>query len=388
MPGALAGVRVLDVTHVMAGAFCSMVLADMGADVVKVEPVAGGDASRGMAVPGFRAFAAVNRNKRSLAVDLRHPDGAATLRRMAAGADVVVENFRPGALERLGLGYDELARVNRALVYCSISGFGQTGPYAGRGGFDLVAQAMSGIMSFTGEPDRPPVKVGVPIADLNAGLFGAFGIVSAYVHRLRTGEGQRVDTSLLEGALAYTVWEAGLYLATGQVAEPVGSAHRLSAPYQALRTGDGWVAVGAANQPNWERLCRVLGRDDLVADARFARPAARLSNRVELAAILEQELTRQPTAHWLRVLTDGGVPCGPLYSIDQALSDPHAVAREMVVEVDGERHLGVPVKMSGTPGAVTRRAPRLGEHTDEVLAEYGFSDEEVAVLRRGGVIGP
>ncbi len=387
--GPLSGVRVLDITHVMAGSFCGMVLADMGADVVKIEKVDGGDTMRAPARPGFSPFGAVNRNKRSLAIDLAAPDGAAAVRRIARTADVVVENYRHGALPKLGLGYDDLAAENPALIYCSISGFGATGPYATRGGFDLVAQGMSGIMSFTGEPGRPPVKVGVPIADLNAGLFGAFGIVSAYTHRLRTGEGQYVDTSLFEGALAYTVWESALYFATGEVAAPIGSAHRLAAPYEALPTADGWITIGAANQANWKRLCEVLGRSDLLEDERFVRPIDRLSNRGELADELERTLTTASTAEWVTRLEEGAVPAGPIYDVAEVFADPHVQARDMVVELDGDdgtRHLGVPVKLSRTPGGVVRHAPALGAHTEEVLVEYGFTAEEVAALHRSGTI--
>lgn len=390
MPGPLAGVRVLDVTHVVAGAFCGMLLADLGADVVKVEPPGAGDPTRAMG-GGFSPFGAVNRNKRSLAVDLRDERGAAALRRMSAQADVLVENFRPGTLDRLGLGYAALAAANPALVYCSISGFGATGPYRERGGFDLVAQGMSGIMSFTGEPGRPPVKVGVPIADLNAGLFGALGVVSAYVHRLRTGEGQHVDTSLLDAALAYTVWESALWWGAGAIAEPLGSQHRLAAPYQALRTADGWINVGAANQDLWERMCAVLGRPDLAADSRFADPLARLAHRDELTAALEEALAGGTTDEWWERFTAAGVPCGPIRAIDRVFDDPHVQARGMVVDLPGPpdqqaRHLGVPVKLSRTPGAVRRPGPRLGEHSVEVLAAYGFTAAEIGALVDAGVV--
>jgi crotonobetainyl-CoA:carnitine CoA-transferase CaiB-like acyl-CoA transferase len=390
MPGPLQDVKVLDITHVMAGAFCSMLLADLGADVVKVERLEG-DSMRAPVGSRFQPFDAVNHSKRSLAIDLSDRRGADALRRLVARADVVVENFRPGVLDRLGLGYRELAAVNPALIYCSISGFGATGPYRDRGGFDLVAQAMSGIMSFTGEPGRPPVKVGVPIADLNAGLFGALGVVSAYVHRMRTGLGQLVDTSLLEGALAYTVWESALYFAEGEVARPVGSAHRLAAPYEAFRTSDGYLTVGAANQRTWRRLCEVVERPELAEDPRFSKPGPRLANREELAAILREVFSSAPTHEWQARLLLAGVPCGPIYSIDEVLADEHVQARGMVVEARAPkggttRALGIPVKLSLTPGGFTRPAPLLGEHTTEVLAEHGFSKEEIAELEEAGVI--
>jgi crotonobetainyl-CoA:carnitine CoA-transferase CaiB-like acyl-CoA transferase len=391
MTGPLVGVRVLDVTHVMAGSFCTMLLADMGADVIKVERPGRGDETRGFGgSASFQPFVAVNRNKRALALDLSDPRGADILRRLAERVDVFVENFRPGAMTRLGLGYDDLKAAHPGLIYCSISGFGATGPYRERGGFDLVAQGMSGIMSFTGQPGGPPVKAGVPVADLSAGMYGANGILAAYIHRLRTGEGQFVDTSLLEGAIAYTAWESAMYFATGQVAEPTGSAHRLSAPYQALRTADGWLVLGAANQSIWERLCRVVGTD-LMADTRFALPRARLAHRHELAAELEAIFQTEPTATWIERLLAAGVPCGPVYRMDEVYDDPHVQARDMVVDTDHPiagktRHIGVPVKLSATPGSVHRPAPLLGEHSEEVLLELGVDPAEVRQLVDAGVV--
>lgn len=387
--GPLEGLRILDITHVLAGAYCAQLLADMGADVVKIERPTGEDFRHG--IGSFVPFDAVNRNKRSLAIDLRNPAGASAVRRMARNADVLVENFRPGALDRLGLGYDELAVDNPGLVYCSISGFGSTGPYRDRGGFDLVAQGMSGVMSITGEPGRPPVKCGVPIGDLNAAMFGAQGILAATIHRLRTGEGQRVDTSLLEGAIAYTVWESAEWFALERVPQPTGSAHRLSAPYEAFITADGHLTLGAANQATWERLCTAVDRSDLLADPRFARPATRLAHRGTLHAELAPIFASRNTDEWLDRLDAAGVPCGPIYTVDQVSADPHIQEREMIVELDdGEgaitRHIGVPVKLSRTPAAVARRAPQLGEHNAEVLADYGFTRDEINTLRDSGAI--
>jgi crotonobetainyl-CoA:carnitine CoA-transferase CaiB-like acyl-CoA transferase len=276
-------------------------------------------------------------------------------------------------------------------VYCSISGFGATGPYAGRGGYDLVAQAMSGLMSLTGEPDRPPAKVGVPICDLNAGVFAAYGVLSAYVHRLRTGVGQFVDTSLLEGGIAYTVWETAIFFATGEVARPMGSAHRLSAPYEALPTADGWITIGAANQRNWERLCQALTAPELLADPRFADNAARMKYRIELAGELAGRLRRAPTDTWLTTLHAAGVPSGPLYDIEQVYADPQVQARNMVVETEHPRmgrvrHIGAPVKLSETPSTVRRPAPLLGQHSREVLAESGLGAGEIDELLAAGVL--
>ena len=392
---ALDGVRVLDVSQVMAGPFCCLLLADMGADVIKVEKPNGGDDSRRMGPPFLNgesaAFLAINRNKRGLALDLKQPQGQALILRLAAWADVVVENFRPGTLDALGLGYEALSAQHPELIYCSISGFGQTGPYRERGGYDLVAQGMSGIMSVTGHAGQPPVKVGVPITDLNAGMYAAYGILCAYISRLRSGRGQLVDTSLFEAGLAYTVWESAGYFATGQTPPPMGSAHRSAAPYQAFRTADGYFTVGAANQANWEKLCQALGRPDLLSDPRFRDNPTRTTRAAELAAELEKVFVTRRTAEWLELLGPSGMPAGPINDMAAVYADPQTQAREMVVALDHPtagrvRHIGVPVKLSETPGAIRRAAPTLGQHTDEVLAELGLAPDEVRALRAGGVV--
>ena len=392
--GPLSGVKVVDCTQIMAGPFCTLLLADMGADVIKVEKPNGGDDSRRLGPPFIRdwsaAFLAVNRNKRSIALDLRTEEGKEVFLRLAEGADVVAENFRPGAMDRLGLGYGDLKRLNPALVYCSVSGFGQTGPYSRRGGFDLVAQGMSGIMSVTGTPGGPPVKVGVPITDLTAGMYAAYGVLTAYIHRLKTGEGQLVDTSLLEAGVAYTFWESSVYFSTGETPGPLGSAHRLSAPYQALRTADGYINLGAANQSTWEAMCAAIGRTDLLEDPRFTSNADRKPREAELAAILEETFTAGTTEHWLEVLEGAGVPAGPIMDIEQVYSDPHVLDRGMLVELsDPElgvlKNIGIPVKLSKTPGQIRSRAPKLGEHTAEVLAGAGYSEAEVTALIEAGV---
>jgi crotonobetainyl-CoA:carnitine CoA-transferase CaiB-like acyl-CoA transferase len=355
---ALAGVRVIELTQVMAGPFCGQVLGDMGADVIKVEPPGGEQTRSSM---GEAAFRAVNRNKRSIVLEL--PRERATLHKLVETADVLLENYRPGVAERLGAGYETLRAINPRLIYASLSGFGQTGPYAQRPGFDLIAQGMSGIMSVTGEPGGEPVKCGVPISDLTAGLFCAVGILSA----LHAGVGQRIDTSLWEGALACSVWETAELWATGRAPQPLGSAHRLTAPYQALRTSDGHLTVGGNNQRLWERLCRTLGREDLIE--RFPSNAERMARRPELVVELESALTADTTEHWVERLLAAGVPAGPISDYAQVVADPHTAAREMVVETATGRVLGIPVKLSATPGAIRRAAPALGEHTDEILAE-------------------
>jgi crotonobetainyl-CoA:carnitine CoA-transferase CaiB-like acyl-CoA transferase len=370
--GALDGLRVIELCQVMAGPFCGQVLGDMGADVIKVEPPETGDQTRvGM---GEHAFRAVNRNKRSITLDLKQPGDIAIFHRLVEAADVLTENFRPGVAARLSADYDTLRARNPRLIYASISGFGQTGPYAQRPGFDLIAQGAAGVMSVTGEPGGNPVKAGVPVSDLSAGLFCAVGILSALAARERTGEGQRIDTSLWEGALALGIWETAELWQTGIAPQPLGSAHRLTAPYQALRTRDGHVTVGGNNQKLWLRLCAVIGREDLPQDPRFATNADRMAHRPELVAELEAATMARDSAEWVEALLEAGVPAGPILDYAQVADDPHTRAREMVVEMEHPeagtvRGLGIPIKLSATPGTIRRPAPLLGQHTDEILAE-------------------
>lgn len=390
----LDGVRVIDQTQVMAGPTCTMLLGDLGADVIKVEPPEG-ETTRGMEPtigPGLSAaFLAVNRNKRSLALDLKDPRGLEIFRKLVGTSDVLVENYRPGVAKRLGIDYDALAAINARLVYCSISGFGQTGPYASRGGYDLVAQGMSGIMSATGNEGGPPVKVGVPIADLGAGLFGVFGIMCALRARRVTGRGQYVDTSLFEAGVALSQWEATEYWCTGNVPGRLGTAHRLNAPYQAFRASDGHFTVGAANEKLWPLFCGVLGLDHLTRDARFDTLGGRVRHRAELEPLIEAVTSTKPRAHWLARCEDAGIPAGPIYTVPEAHADPHAQARGMVQEVDHPdagrvKTLGNPVKMSKSPPRVRKAAPRLGEDTRAMLRELGYADDDVAELARARVI--
>jgi crotonobetainyl-CoA:carnitine CoA-transferase CaiB-like acyl-CoA transferase len=370
--GALDGVRVIELCQVMAGPFCGQVLGDMGADVIKVEPPETGDQTRiGM---GEHAFRAVNRNKRSIALDLKDARDIEVLHRLIATADVLTENFRPGVAARLSADWDTVRAINPRLIYASISGFGQTGPYAQRPGFDLIAQGAAGVMSVTGEPGGDPVKSGVPVSDLSAGLFCAVGILAALQARGRTGEGQRIDTSLWEGALALGIWETAELWKTGVAPEPLGSAHRLTAPYQALRTRDGHVTVGGNNEKLWLRLCAVIGREDLPADPRFATNADRMAHRPQLVAELEAAMRARDTADWVDALLDAGVPAGPILDYSQVVADPHTKARDMVVEMEHPEAgtvfgLGIPIKLSATPGTIRRPAPLLGQHTGEILAE-------------------
>ena len=387
-PMPLEGVTVLDCTQVMAGPFCTMLLADMGADGIKVEKP-GGDDSRRMGPPFINgesvAFLGINRNKKSIVLDLRNEVDRSAFQRIAAQADVVAENFRPGTMERLGLGPDVLRAEHPELIWVSISGFGQTGPYASRPGYDLLAQGMSGMMSVTGYPDSPPVKVSIPLADLSAGLFAANGVLAAYIHRLKTGEGQVIDTSLLEAAVALTVWEAAEYWGSGVVPGPKGSAHRLVAPYQAMESADGYFNIGVANQANYERLCAALERPDLLADARFAANPDRVQHYEALAEEIQRTTRTRSSAEWLAVFEAAGVPAGPIYGMDEVFANEHVVARGMVAPLEHPvagtiNNLGVPVKMSATPGQVRFPAPTLGQHTEDVLRQFGAPEDEAGII--------
>ena len=391
----LAGLRVIDLTQAMAAPYCTMNLADMGADVITIEPPGEGEPTRQLGAAqknGHSAtFMTMNRGKRDLAVNLKRPEGVEIMKRLARTADVFVQNYRPGVAERLGLGWDALSAVNPRLVYCAISGFGATGPYAPRGGYDLIAQGMSGIISVTGDEDGPPAKSGVPLSDLAAGLFGAYGILCALEHRDRSGEGQLVDTSLLEAAMALTVWESAEYWVTGRVPRPLGSAHRHSAPYQALRASDGHFTVGANNDKLFESFCRAIGRPELAADPRFAGSGERLENRAALIAEIEKTTVSEPRSVWLERLDKEGVPSGPINNYAEALADPQTLARNMVVDLvhpgaGAIKALGVPVKLSDTPGAVDRAAPLLGQHTAAILTELGYSERDQRDLRDRGII--
>jgi crotonobetainyl-CoA:carnitine CoA-transferase CaiB-like acyl-CoA transferase len=400
--GPLAGLKVVEVTHIMAGPTCGLMLADMGADVIKVERLPDGDDTRRTIPPTIppepggesAAFMMMNRNKRGIALNLRSEEGRSVLHRLVERADVLVENLRTGAMEAMGFGYETLRTKNPALIYCSLTGFGRTGPYADRGGFDLIAQGMSGLMSITGDmpaagKEPEPVKVGSPVTDITAGILAAMGVLAAYVHRLRTGEGQLVDTSLFEAGITLTYWQSAICLATGISPGPLGSAHPLMAPYQAFRTADGWLNIGAANQSNWEKLIRALDAEHLGQDPRFVTNAGRLTNLSALVELLTPYFRQRTTADWLALFDELGVPGGPVLSIGEMHADPQTQAREMVTEVQHSRlgpvkTLGAPVKFSATPASLRRGAPLLGEHTREILLEYGYTVEEIDRLIAGG----
>ena len=373
--GALAGLRVIDLTQVMAGPFCTMLLADFGADVIKVEPP-NGDSTRTM--PGAigtdsPSFNAVNRGKRSVVLNLKTSAGVDAVKELIRDADIFVENYRPGALEKLGLGYADLSAINPRLIYASISGYGQTGPHRHKGGFDLVAQGVSGIMSVTGDAGGAPVKSGIPLTDLGAGLFATIGILAALEYRHRTGKGQQVDTSLLDAGVGLSVWESTQYFSGRGVPERLGSAHRMSAPYQAFRCADGYITLGGANDRSFHRICEVLGHPEWKAMPEFLTDGMRIRNRADLAARIEAITSTQSRAHWLELFEANGIPSGPINDYAQVFQDAQVLARELVVDVahptlGAIKSLGSPIKMSATPADVKRRAPLLGEHTEEVLS--------------------
>ena len=394
--GPLTGLKVIELAHIMAGPACGLMLADMGADVIKVEKVPGGDDSRRFLPPDIdgesAAFMMMNRNKRGIAVNLKEPGGKKVIKRLFKTADVVIENYRIDTMDKLGLGYDDLIKENPGLIYCAISGFGRTGPYAERGGFDLIAQGMSGLMSITGEgPGRPPVKMGAPITDITAGILGAMAVSAAYAHKLKTGEGQKIDTSLFEAGIVHTYWQSAIGLATGVAPGPMGSAHPLNGPYQAFQTTDGWITLGAANQKNWLRMLDVLDAPEIADDPRFAENSDRMTFLKELEDLLGAIFAKHSTEDWLARLDAAGVPAGPVLNVNEMHKDPQTVARDMVVEVDHAqvgpvKTLGIPVKFSETPGQVTSSAPVYGQHTREVLSEYGFDEGEINTLVSAGAV--
>ncbi|MEY3475862.1 MAG: CaiB/BaiF CoA transferase family protein [Burkholderiales bacterium] len=385
----LEGVRVLDLTSVMAGPYCSMLLGDMGADVIKIESFPDGDTSRGF-VPQIRGesycFTVLNRNKRSLAIDMKSAKGRDIVQQLAKRADIITENFRPGVVKKLGLDYESLRSANPGLVYASMSGFGQTGPYAGRGGYDIIAQGMSGIMMMTGEPGGRPAKVGIAMNDIASGVTALYAILGAYISRLRSGQGQYVETSLLEAGLAWSQWEFGAFFGAGELPAAMGTRHRRAAPYQAYRTSDGYVTVGANNEKLWRAFCeQVCASPHWLSDPRYASNALRVQHADALQADIEAVFTSHPTAHWVEALDAAAVPGGPVYSYQQVFDDPHVKARAMVVEMEHPimgtiKTFGSPVKSSGELVSIRRAAPWLGQHSEEIVRSLGIAEDEVKSL--------
>ncbi len=393
--GALDGIRVLDLTRALAGPYCTLMLGDHGADVIKVEMPVTGDETREWAPPSVKGISAyylsINRNKRSVTVDLKNPDGKRVLERLIEKCDVVVENFSPGTLARLGFPDERVRRVNPRAILCHISGFGQDGPGRAWPAYDLIVQGMGGIMSLTGEPGSDPVMVGVPQADMVAGMFAAFAIAAALHARERTGEGQVIDATMIGGQVALLSRQAARYFADGTVPRPEGNVHASIVPYQTFRASDGYVNVGVANNALFERFCRALDLEELLEDERFTDNPKRVAHRKEIVPIIERRIRTLTKAEVVRRLREANVPVGPINALDEVFADPVVRHLGLIAEVDHPtagrvRAPGIPVRLSGTPPSVRRHPPELGEHTDEVLRELGYSKADIAALRRDGAV--
>jgi formyl-CoA transferase/CoA:oxalate CoA-transferase len=391
----LEGIKVLDLTRFLAGPYCSMILADLGAEVIKVERPGTGDGSRQWGPPFIEGesayFLSINRNKKSLTLNLQSEKGKTILHKMALSCDILIENFRPGTAQRLGADYATLSKINPMLIYCSISGFGQDGPYRRKPSYDIVAQAMGGLMSLTGEKDRPPVKIGVAISDIFAGMFATIGILGAVITRDKMGRGQMIDVSLLDGIVSILSHQAGNFLASGVNPERLGSAHPTIAPYQAFKAADSYFVVAVGNDSLWKRFCQGLCLNELMTDTRFATNPDRVKNRGELTQILENVFVTKTSREWVELIEAAGVPCGPVLSLSEVFENPQILHRRMVEEIQHPKAgkikvLGVPIKMSDTPASIRSPPPTLGEHSKEVLRSLGYGEEEVDELRKLGVI--
>ena len=396
MPGPIHGVKVLELAQIMAGPTCGLMLADLGAEVIKIEKIPGGDDTRRFLPPDVNgeaaAFMMMNRNKRGMALDLKTKEGVEVFKRLVKQADVVVENFRKGTLEKLGVGYEELKKINPKIILCEISGYGRTGPYADKGGFDLIAQGMSGLMSITGESKgKPPMKVGAPVTDITAGILAATGVLAALVSRATTGVGQRVDTSLYEAGIVHTYWQSAIASATGVAPGPLGSAHPLTAPYQAFQTKDKWITVGASNQNTWLKLIDALGVKELQENEKFNSNANRMKNVTELTELLKKELAKKTSAEWLKLFDEKGLPCGPINTVTEMFEDPQTIERKMIVDVKNTKAgsfkaIGMPIKFSETKVEDTKESPTFGQHTKQILLDHGFKSEEIDSLMKQGVV--
>jgi len=395
MAKALEGIKVLDLSRALAGPYCTMMLADMGAEVIKVEMPGRGDDSRSWGPPFVEGesayFMSINRSKKSITLNMKSGKSTEIIHQLIKQSDVLVENFRPGAMERLGLGYDRVKEMNPQIIYCSISGFGQDGPYRMLPGFDQVLQGMGGLMSITGEPGGAPIKVGVAIADISGGMFAAYGIVVALYNREKMGRGQMIDVSLLDSQVAWLTYRAGAYFASGEIPQPVGSGHPVIVPYQAFKAKDVYINIAVGNDQLWEKFCKTVGLEKVMDHPKFATNAKRVENREEIVKIIGDLVATRDGEEWLKILTDAGIPCGPIYTVDKIFADPQVLHRQMLKELDHPKAgkikvTGIPVKLSDTPGEVKTAPPGLGQHTDEILTELGYSGQEVEKLRQEKVI--
>ncbi len=395
MPSALEKIKVVDLTRTLAGPFCTMMLGDMGADVVKIEEPEKGDETRGW-TPFWNGestqFVSFNRNKRSLSLNLKEQEGINIIQSLAKNADVMIESFRAGALDRMGLGYQEIKKIKPDIVYCSISGYGRTGPMADKPGYDLLIQAYSGLMSLTGEPDGMPMRVGFSLVDLFTGMMAYGSIMTALYHRQATGNGQWLEAALLDGQVAAMSYHAAAYMATGVVPDRMGSGHPSIVPYQSFPASDGFFILGVANQGLWQRFCDAIGRPDLMEDPRFATADERVAHRSECVQTLSEIFQTDTAAHWVEVISDAGVPCGPINRVDDVVNDAQVRARNMVVaiphpNVPDLRVAGSPLKLAETPPSIRHHPPLLGQHNDEILGELGYSAKDIARLQKAGVIG-
>ena len=396
MPGPLNGTIVLELAQIMAGPACGLMLADLGADVIKIEKIPDGDDSRKFLPPDIKgesaAFMIMNRGKRGLGLNLKDKTGIDIFKKMVAKSDIVIENFRKGTLERLGIGYEELKKINPKIILCEISGYGRTGPYANKGGFDLVAQGASGLMSITGESkEKPPMKVGAPLTDITAGILGATGVLAALINREKTGLGQKVDTSLFEAGIIHTYWQSAIAGATGSSPGPLGSAHPLTAPYQAFKTKDKWITIGASNQNSWMNLIKALKREDLNKDERFCDNKNRMKNLNALVEILNIEISKKTSKEWLTIFEKEGLPCGPINSILDMHIDSQTIHRKMIIDVENKKAgkskaIGMPIKFSNTNNEKFIGSPTLGEHTNQILEEFGFSITDIDKFKKNKVI--
>lgn len=388
------GVKVVDLTQNMAGPYCTMVLGDFGAEVTKIEPITGDNTRNTSPIVNDESynFAMINRSKKSVVLNLKSEKGKEIFYKLAKESDIIVENFRPGVTKKLGIDYDTIKEMNPGIIYTSISGYGQTGPYSAKGGLDIIAQGMTGIMSMTGEPNGRPAKVGIAMNDIAGGSTALYSTLMAYIHKLKTGKGQYIDVSLVDAGLAWSIWESGAYFGAGEIPKQMGSRHRRNAPYQALKTKDGYVTVGAGNQRLWKRLCeQVLDKPEWIEHPLYKDKFDRVTYVDKLEADIEEIFTKENTAHWIEKLDAAGIPGGPIYTYDQTFEDPQILAREMVVEMDHPKlgkikSLGIPAKLSETPITVRQPAPWLEQHSTERLRELGYSDQEIDELYKEEVI--